>query len=105
MFFMAAAQKRLEVFEICEILVQLQGRTVGYVHTIKMLNEEIDKIRSSEIWCCWCIGQMREVMTSSVTFVCNSIQCLYLPSVLCIQVSVTARILAKWVVEITHFEG
>jgi hypothetical protein len=33
---MAAAWKRVEVFEICEILVKLQGYTVGYVHAIKM---------------------------------------------------------------------
>jgi len=45
------------------------------MHTIKMLNEEINKIQSSEIWCCRWFGYMGEVMTSSVTFVLNSIHC------------------------------
>lgn len=39
-------------------------------------------IRSSEIWCCQWFGYMGEVMTSSVTFVYNSIGCFYPSSVL-----------------------
>jgi hypothetical protein len=56
MLFMAAALKRVYVFELCEILVKLRGHTVGYVHTINVLNEEINKIWSSEIWCYWYVG-------------------------------------------------
>lgn len=55
------------------------------MHTIIMLSEEMNKIQSSETWCRHCFGYMGEVMTSSLTFIHNSIHCFYPPSVLCVR--------------------
>jgi hypothetical protein len=65
--------------------VKLREHTVGYVRTIKMLNEEMIKIQSSEIWCRQWFGYMGEVMTNSRTFIHNGILCFYPPLVLCVK--------------------
>ena len=51
------------------------------------------------------IGTWGEVMTSYVSFERNSIQYFYPPPFLSVHVCVMARIWAKWIMEITRFEG
>lgn len=60
----------------------------------------------ANILSCWYIfGYLEEVMISSATFVCNRIQSFYPTLVRSAYVFVTARIWAKWTVEITHSEA
>lgn len=56
------------------------------MHTVKMLNEEINTILSSEICRCRWFGYGGgEVMTSSVTFVRDSVHCSYPLPVVCVK--------------------